>query len=189
LVNDLIQISGIDTETPRFSGEKVDLAEVFDNVLAKAAESLQNEDVSLRIDFPAQLPYLVTDPVAISQALLDLVENACEITPPEGEIGLSARLEKDDDGHESYILIRVSDQGGGIAAEDIPHVFSPNMMEENRTIVGIGTRGDALPVVKALVEALGGRIWVDSKPGIGSTFSLLMPVTTQETGIRPTEGE
>jgi two-component system, NtrC family, sensor histidine kinase KinB len=79
------------------------------------------------------------------------------------------------DGEQDYVLVQVADSGGGIAAADLLHVFSSQPSAS--AIQGLGTCELDLPRLKNLVEALGGRAWVDSDPGNGATFSVLLPVT------------
>jgi signal transduction histidine kinase len=74
------------------------------------------------------------------------------------------------------MLIRVTDSGVGIPTEDLGRVFNRLYRADSVLIQGVGDTGVGLSIAKALVEAHGGRIWVDSKVGVGSIFSVLMPV-------------
>jgi two-component system, OmpR family, phosphate regulon sensor histidine kinase PhoR len=74
------------------------------------------------------------------------------------------------------VLLQVADTGVGIPSEELPRLFSRLYRAENPAIQGVGDPGIGLSIVKSLVEALGGRIWVDSAPGKGSTFSVLLPI-------------
>ena len=71
---------------------------------------------------------------------------------------------------------RLRDTGGGIASDDIPRVFARRYRADHPLIQGLGDTGVGLSIAKALVEAQGGRIWVDTEAGCGSTFSILLPV-------------
>jgi signal transduction histidine kinase len=82
---------------------------------------------------------------------------------------------QNEDGHQ-FISIQVSDNGGGISSEDIPRVFARRYRAEHSLIQGVGDTGVGLSIAKALVEAQNGRIWVETEAGVGSTFSVLMPV-------------
>jgi signal transduction histidine kinase len=106
--------------------------------------------------------------------ITNLLENAAQATPPSGEVSLSAALEKDDQ-ERSYYLIQVADKGGGIAVADIPHVFARIPHSEKGAIAGLGCDSQHMAIVKRLVDALDGRIWVDSTAGAGATFSVLLP--------------
>jgi signal transduction histidine kinase len=74
----------------------------------------------------------------------------------------------------------VTDTGGGIAAEDLPRVFRRFYRADNPLIEGLGETGVGLSIAKALVEANGGRIWVESEQGAGTTFSFIMPIASEE---------
>jgi signal transduction histidine kinase len=82
---------------------------------------------------------------------------------------------KVEDGRE-YVLIQVTDTGGGISSEDVGRVFTRLYRADNVLIQGVGDTGVGLSIAKTLTEAQKGRIWVDSKSGIGSTFSVLLPI-------------
>jgi signal transduction histidine kinase len=86
-----------------------------------------------------------------------------------------------DEHQQQYVLVQISDQGGGIPAEYVPRVFSRYAQADGKPIPGTAGKGASLAVVRALVENLGGRIWVDSIPGSGSTFSVLLPVSNGNT--------
>ncbi|HEX6303198.1 MAG TPA: ATP-binding protein, partial [Anaerolineales bacterium] len=111
----------------------------------------------------------------LQQALLHLLQNAVAASPEEGAIALRVRLENAED-KQDYVLVQVSDQGGGIPPEDLPRVFSRLYRADNVLIQGVGDTGVGLSIVKQLIEAHGGRIWVDTDLGHGSIFSVLLPV-------------
>ena len=77
---------------------------------------------------------------------------------------------------KEYVLIQVTDTGGGIPAEDLGRVFTRLYRADNVLIQGVGDTGVGLSIAKTLTEAQKGRIWVDSQPGVGSTFSVLLPL-------------
>ena len=82
-----------------------------------------------------------------------------------------------DEADKRHLLsIQVTDTGGGIAVDDIPRVFARRYHAEHSLIQGLGDTGVGLSIAKSLVESQSGRIWVDSEFGIGSTFSVLLPV-------------
>jgi signal transduction histidine kinase len=80
------------------------------------------------------------------------------------------------EGSEAYAVLSVTDAGGGIAPEDYRKVFNRFYRADNPVVPGLGDPTNSLPIVKVLVEAQGGRVWFDSSPGVGSTFSLILPV-------------
>jgi len=82
-----------------------------------------------------------------------------------------------------FISIQVADNGGGIAPEDIGRVFARRYRAEHSLIQGLGDTGVGLSIAKTLVEAQNGRIWVETEAGVGSTFSVLMPVSEEATEV------
>jgi signal transduction histidine kinase len=86
------------------------------------------------------------------------------------------------EGEPPYMLISVTDQGGGIDNADLPRVFLRRYKMENPLIQGVGDTGVGLSIVKSLVELLKGRVWVDSEPGVGSSFSVLLPLAEEKSG-------
>jgi signal transduction histidine kinase len=142
-------------------------------------DGLRQKDINLRVDVPEQLPPLNADQDAIKQVLVNLLENAREVTQQNGEISLRASLQGGD--HQAtYILVQISDQGGGIPPEYMSRVFSRFGHADGKPIPGTGGKSSHLSVVKMLVENSGGRIWVDSQVEVGSTFSILLPVAPEE---------
>ena len=117
-----------------------------------------------------------TDKDALQQILLHLMHNAGAATPAKGEILLMAKMY--DKTQDDVILLSVTDTGDGIPKEDLPRVFSRLYRADNPLIEGVGDTGVGLSIAKTLTEALGGRIWVESSKGSGSTYSVLLPVTS-----------
>ena len=80
-----------------------------------------------------------------------------------------------EDGRD-FVLIQVTDSGGGIPSEDLARVFTRLYRADNVLIQGVGDTGVGLSIAKTLTEAQKGRIWVESQAGVGSTFSVLLPI-------------
>jgi signal transduction histidine kinase len=178
LTDDLIQLV-IDNRGLEFSPEKVDLNEVIDEAVADVMEQMRNRNIILRLDIPAQVPSLQADHDALYQILLHLLQNAGDASPQEGEVALCAQVQTKEN-EPAFALIQVSDSGGGISGDDLPRIFSRLYSQDNLPIQGTGNTGTGLSIVKSLVEAHGGRMWVDSVMGKGSTFSVLLPVVVEQ---------
>ena len=175
LLEDLIQVTTLDAGKMSLNPVMVDLNAVIDNAVSGMIAQLSEKNIALRVDLPDELPPIQADVEALGQILSNLLHNASMATPVDGEISLRARIEVKEN-EPSYLLLQVTDQGGGIPSEDLPRVFSRLYRADNALIQGIGETGVGLSVVKTLVEAHGGRIWVDTIPGSGSSFSVLLPV-------------
>jgi signal transduction histidine kinase len=154
--------------------QPVELATVIDGAVADTSAQLREKNIALRVDLPEEMPEINADRDAIQQIVLHLLQNAGAATPPEGTITLRAHIQKED--KDDYLLLQVSDTGGGIRAEDLPRVFTRRYRADLPLIEGLGDTGVGLSIAKALVEAHGGRIWVDSQMGESTTFSVLLPI-------------
>jgi signal transduction histidine kinase len=156
------------------------LEQLLDETLLSTSRRLREKDITLRVDLPEQLPALQADQAALQQMLERLLENASTVTPAQGQISLRVCLHSDGSQQE-YALIQVSDQGGGIGSKDLPRLFATALAgdaapQEQSAIPGVGLPLIELSRLKMLAEVIGGRLWVESEPGSGATYSLLVPV-------------
>jgi signal transduction histidine kinase len=174
LISDLIQITTLETGLMALKPETVDLNLIIDNAMAYTSSQLREKNITLRIDIPDNLQPLQADREALQQILIHLLQNAGAASPVEGSVTLRVRTQKEDD--IENIVIQITDTGGGITQEDLPRVFSRLYRADNVLIQGVGDTGVGLSIAKALTEAQGGRIWVETEVGSGSTFSVLLPL-------------
>jgi signal transduction histidine kinase len=177
MIGDLIQITTLESGNLAISSKSVDLTKVIDEAIEMTSSQIREKNILLRVDISQDLPEMLSDQDALLQIVLHLLQNAGAATPIEGEITLKAEFSKAL--NDEIIEIKVTDSGEGIPKEELPRVFSRLYRADNPLIQGVGDTGVGLSIAKTLTEALGGRIWVESEPGIGSTFSLILPVATQ----------
>ena len=168
LIKDLQEMGRLDAgRTLRVDARSVELA----TLLREACEALRIQAGTKQLDVSCDLPAppiaVCADPDRICQVLGNLIGNAIKFTPRGGRIVLAARRE----GRE--VRVSVTDQGPGIPEADLPRVFEPYWQAESTARQGAGI---GLKIAKGLVEAHGGRIWVESKVGEGTTFSFTLPV-------------
>ncbi len=180
LLDDLIQITILDTDQLQLNPEFVVLGQAIDKAVADTSTQMREKNIVLRVDLPHHMPSIHVDRDALQQILINLLMNAGAVTPAEGEVFLRADTQ-DIENEQHYVLIQVSDQGGGIPEGDLQRVFSRLYRADYPSISGIGDTGVGLSVVKTLVEAHNGRVWVDTEDGVGSTFSLLLPIADDST--------
>jgi signal transduction histidine kinase len=153
-------------------GLRLDIGEVNAAALvAECAEGVQQTAAKCGVTLAIRcelVPMAAGDGGRLAQVIDNLLSNALKFTPPPGRvtIGVEAR------GGE--VLVKVSDTGIGIGSQDLPHVFEPFYRRAGGG-QGIPGSGLGLAVSKSIVEGHGGRIWVDSAPGLGSTFSFTIP--------------
>jgi len=174
LIDDLIQVTTLETGLNELKPEPVDLDLIIDNAMSYTSSQIREKNISLHLDLPKNVKPIYADREALQQILIHLLQNAGTASPLEGTVYLKVQT-KMEDGKE-YVLIQVSDTGGGIPAEDLGRVFTRLYRADNILIQGVGDTGVGLSIAKTLTEAQKGRIWVDTEPGVGSTFSVLLPI-------------
>ena len=174
LIDDLIQVTTLESGLSELKAEPVDMNAIVDNAMSYTSSQLREKNISMHLDLPKVMAPIHADREALQQILIHLLQNAGAATPIEGNVTLKVqtRLQEEQD----YVLIQVTDSGGGIPAEDLPRVFTRLFRADNVLIQGVGDTGVGLSIAKTLTEAQHGRIWVDSEPGVGSTFSVLLPI-------------
>jgi signal transduction histidine kinase len=175
LLSELVQVVSIDGGLVDQTLVSVDLKTIIDEATANFEAQLGEKNIIMQIDIPQIPPVIRVNKDALLQILANLLENACLVTPSDGLINLAAKVERRENSL-SYILISVTDQGGGVAKADLPRVFQRRYKDKNPQIKGIGDTGVGLSIVKSLVELYKGRVWVDTQQGDGSTFSVLLPL-------------
>ncbi len=179
LLDDLVRVSALDAGQIPFAPESVDLGDVIEEAVMSLSNQFRDRQLAVRLRLPEELPAIHADRDGLYQVMSRLLSNACQCSQPGTEVLVEARLEKYDDplGEvPDYVFVSVSDTGGGIAPEDQRRVFQRFYRANNPLIEGLGDTGVGLSLAKALVESQGGRIWVESKMGVGSTFSFILPL-------------
>ena len=178
MVENLIHIATVESGQLKLSLGKVNINAILDTAISATSEFLRSKKIPMLVNIPPHLPEIEGDKEALRQTVTQLLRNAGIVTPIEQQISVEAFVESYAD-EETYIHIKVSDSGGGIAQDDIPKIFDPNYDDTTKTIEGLGSNSVSLSIAKTLVEAHGGRLWVETAPG-QTTFQILLP-TTQET--------
>ena len=172
LINDLLDVTAIEAGQLDLKTREVDLASFLEecrtmNVLLAKAKSIE-----VVLELEPSLPAAVMDPDRINQVLNNLITNAIKYSFPNTVITLRARVM----GHE--VAIAVQDQGQGIPESDLPKMFTEFGKTSVRPTGGEKSIGLGLAIVKRMVEAHGGRIWVESHVGVGSTFTFTLPLAS-----------
>jgi signal transduction histidine kinase len=170
IIEDFLEVSRIEAARLKFSFRKTDLQEtVMDTV--RFMEGFAKEKNITFITTASNLPFIEVDPDRISQVLRNLVHNAVKFSPAGGRIEITVELKKD------HVQFSVKDQGVGLKSEDQIRVFEPFYQVEGTLNRKYGGTGLGLTICRGIIEAQKGKIWVESKPGIGSTFSFTVPLT------------
>lgn len=172
MIDDLLWASRLETDQLRLDPKAFDLGQMIDRVLTWFQPHAQG--CHLVSDAPDKRLHVWADPARVEQVLVNLLTNAAKYSPSESTITVRTQLWQD----PSRVAVHVIDEGIGIAAEHLPHLFDRfYLTEDSDKGVGLG-----LPICRGLVEAMGGEIWVVSELGKGSTFSFTLPV---EVGTDP----
>jgi signal transduction histidine kinase len=177
LIGDLIQITALDSGAIELSPQPIEFTDIIDDTITQTSPQMREKNIVLRVNLPDELPQMNTDKDAVQQILLHLLQNAGAASPEEGEIYLRAELTSGDN-QEEFIQIGVTDTGEGIPEEDMQRVFSRLYRADNPLIQGVGDTGVGLSIAKTLTEALGGTIWVESEINHGSTFNVMLPISS-----------
>ena len=168
LVRDLLDLSTIEAGHFAIDRERVDARALVDEALAATRGAAESKSQTLHATVAREEPSLRCDRRRVLQVLVNLIDNAIKFSPKGGDINVSV------EGDADAVRFSVVDHGPGIAPDDARQVFQPFFRAPNAT--GPGT-GIGLAIAKTIVEAHGGRIWVSSRVGAGSSFSFSLPAT------------
>jgi PAS domain S-box-containing protein len=171
LINDFLDLQRIEAGRQTYDFE--DLA--LPPLLREAVTVFSSGDGQhqLLIDAPDSLPLVRVDTARLRQVLTNLLSNAMKFSPQGGAVTIGARVEGD------ALKVWVKDQGVGIPSEAQQHLFSKFFRVDNRDTRSIGGTGLGLALVKEIVKAHGGRVWVESTVGKGSTFFFTLSLSDQ----------
>lgn len=170
MIRDLLDAASIDAGRLSIERGPEDLAFVLRTAFALHEQSFADAGIGFTLDIPGQLPRAELDGERMLQAIGNLLSNAVKFTPRGGHVVLGARED------EREVVMSVQDDGSGIPPDQMPHVFD-RFWHARRSARTRGT-GLGLSITKAIVEAHGGRAWVESTLGRGTTFSFSVPCAT-----------
>ena len=171
LVSDLQELSQVEAGAFELHLQPIDVIDLVQATIKRLELQFGDKGVVIESDVPNGLPPVRADHDRLSQVMLNLVGNALQYTPSGGRVRITAIR------HEDEIYISITDTGIGIPPEHLEHLFTRfYRIDKSRSRVGGGS-GIGLTIAKHLVEAHGGRIWVESSgPGKGSTFTFTLPI-------------
>lgn len=169
LVEDLHELALAEAGELSLERAPLNLAELLSQAATDVKPQLVEREITLGLEVPEALPALSGDAQRIQQVLLNLLSNAVRYTPAGGRITLRAQARP----HE--VQIDVADTGPGISPEDLPHIFERFYRGDKSRARASGGAGLGLAIAQALVAAHGGKIWVESQLGQGTTFSFTLP--------------
>lgn len=181
LINDVLDFSKIESGKIEFESVPFKLQNLLNGVLESFRFTAEKKDVMLYLDLDEEVPEVISgDPNRLTQILNNLVSNAVKFTE-EGSVGIVVKEKKS--GDASYtLLFKVTDTGIGISPEKQKEIFKSFTQERTDTSRVFGGTGLGLTISKKLVELQGGKIYLESEKGKGSTFYVEMPFEIRENG-------
>lgn len=170
LINDILDLSRIDAGKLSLRLGPVDLAAVARRSVRELDALAAQRQVRVALDLPGGLPPVLADADRIGQVLVNLLSNALKFTDNGGKVRVSAEQSGD------WVTMRVADTGIGIPHAHLKAIFERFHRVDNAASRRTGGTGLGLAICQAIVAEHGGRIWAESEPGKGSTFSFTLPV-------------
>ncbi len=177
LVNDLLQIAALDAGGEALETEAVNIGEIVQTVVETVRDAPEhvNKPIRIEADIAPGLPMLQADRAKLTQALINVVDNAFNFTPAEGRIDIRAEQRAD------YLLLSIKDTGIGIPEEFHERVWNRfERVEQSALALAVSGTGLGLPIAKQVVEMHGGRIWFESKMNVGTTFYIELPLRPKQ---------
>jgi len=177
LIQDLLDVAVMESGQLTIERARLSARELIVGAVDTQRPLASSSSLELRVDLDREIPDVFGDRHRLLQVFENLIGNAIKFTKAGGRITVGAASRD----HE--VIFRVADTGSGIAPENLPRVFDRFWQAASATRQGAGL---GLPITKGIVEAHGGRIWVESTPERGTTISFTIPEATPEQG-RPSE--
>ncbi len=186
MINDLLDISKMEDGSLRLEYKELTPVEILGSAVGQVAHLAKDRNITLLTNLAPELPTFQGDEDKLVRALVNLAGNAIKFTQPGGTVRISARIAPSNGPHleASAALFSVSDTGEGIPCEYMDRIFEKFGQVENRTAGRKLSTGLGLTFCKLAVEAHGGNIWVETKPGEGSDFSFTIPWERTDIAVR-----
>lgn len=190
IINDLLDITKIESGSVDLEFRPVDVLQTISQIVGAHQTLLTDRRHQLTIDMPPDLPTVLADSDRLRQVLDNLFSNALKYTPKGGHITITAQAVGGAEilaSHRAglstrrrYVTIDVADTGIGLASEDLERIFERFYRVESDLKVEAGGTGLGLAIVRPLIELMGGRVWVESEPGKGATFTVAVPIARHD---------
>jgi signal transduction histidine kinase len=169
LVDNVLDFGAIERGLKQYDLRPADLSDTVHRAVDIVSSSQEVQDKTLDLSLPEVLPPIEHDPDAVAQCVINLVSNAAKYSDEGGWIGIRSRV------LERAVEITVSDKGIGIPASDLKNIFEPFYRSEDKSARLRKGTGIGLTITRYIMQAHGGEVSVQSRPGIGSTFTLRFP--------------
>ena len=179
LISDLRDLSLAESGQLKLNLTATDMSELLQQVVSRYEIQAHEKNVDLMMEGNQEVPKVMVDPVRMGQVISNLLTNAIRHTPSSGSISVTIKSNKDG------LTVAIADTGEGIGTEDLSHIFERFYRSGGSRTRKEGGTGLGLAIVKQMVEAHGGKVWVESQPGKGSVFYILLSLASDKSGINP----
>ncbi len=176
MVEQVLELAGVHSGRRTYHLAPVEVRTLVESALIPYAPLLDEGNFSVEVELEPELPFIYGEMAALRRALQNLLSNAMKYSGDQQWIRITARLNKAEP--RSEIWLAVIDKGVGIKPSDVPHIFDQFFRSSEAVEAQIHGSGLGLSLVKHIVEAHGGHISVQSQPGLGSTFTLHLPIAS-----------
>jgi PAS domain S-box-containing protein len=170
LINDVLDLAKVEAGRLEFRAERTQLQKLIQEVVESQAKVAADKQIQLSTEIDPELGEVVTDPARLKQVLYNYLSNALKFTRENGAVTVCVQAEG-----AAEFRLEVRDNGVGIAEEDIPRLFVEFQQLDAGTAKRFPGTGLGLAFTKRIVEAQGGRVGVESQPGLGSAFFAVLP--------------
>lgn len=182
LINDILDLSKIEAEKMTLYPETFEIATLINNVVLTVKPAIEKNGNVLEVDYDEYLGTMYADQTRMRQVLLNLLSNAAKFTT-NGKITLTVKHDKQNFSLEAplgMMTFTVSDTGIGMSPAQQQQLFQPFIQGDTSTTKKYGGTGLGLAISRHFCQMMGGEIVVQSQPGVGSTFTVNLPLTVQE---------
>ena len=181
LINDVLDISRIESGKLEYKPVLVDLRDMTDTVLSIARGYMENRDLNFSVSREElKNPYVIADELRIREVLLNIISNAVKFTKDGGSISFVAENCPGKDEHHLIVRYRISDTGIGMSEEFQTRIFDEFSQENNGARTSYKGTGLGMAIAKQYVDLMGGKIEVSSRQGVGSAFTVEIPLLIAE---------
>jgi signal transduction histidine kinase len=186
MVEQVLEFAGARSRNRAYQLRPVEIGSVIEDALASYQPVIEEKGYTVERTIEDGLPLVAADGAALRRSIQNLLSNAMKYESKRRWIGIRAHSGLNANGEEVRVI--VEDQGIGIAADEIPHIFEPFFRGRDVAEAQIHGNGLGLSLVKQVVEAHHGTISVESEPGKGSTFTLCLPVLNEKANGNGADG-
>ncbi|ABE51659.1 sensor histidine kinase [Methanococcoides burtonii] len=182
MVDDLLDISRIESGKMKFTPEDVNIKEIIEISLHNVTKHAKDKSIKIMVNCPDDVPAISTDKDKLIRIFVNLLTNAIKFTPEEGEVTVIV------EDHEDYLQTSIKDNGIGILEEKRDKIFDKFYQVDSTATRKAGGTGLGLAIIKGIIDGQGGKIYLESETGKGSTFTFRLPKELKEDDFTEIEG-